>query len=188
LHIDEAQIGYNAYSILETARDETGRFLPTHLTLWGVDRPLAISYLTIPGIITFGLNEFGTRIGTAIVGALSIILVFLLTREIFSNKNLSIVTTLLFTLSPWHIVLSRATSEAVDSLTFYLLGIFFCWQALKKNSLILTTLGYLSFVLSFFFYHATRITIPFLLIFLEYWLGKRKEGLLMFSSSLPQFT
>lgn len=164
-HIDEAQIGYNAYSLWKTGRDETGKFLSTHLTLWKVERPLGISYLTIPGIMIFGLNEFGTRFPTVIIGTLTIILVYFLTKEIFNNKKMALLTSLLLAISPWHINLSRATSEAIISLFFYVLGAYFGFKAINKNSYLFVIFTYLAFIGSFFLYHATRITIPCVLLF-----------------------
>ena len=164
-HIDEAQVGYNAYSILKTGRDETGRFLSSHLKIWNFERPLGITYLSIPAIWIFGLSEFATRFDTAILGSLTIVLVFLLTQKVFQYKGFSLLATLLFAISPWHIILSRATSDAVVSLFFFVLGTLFAWQALKKDSFLFLIFSYLGFVASFFSYFSTRITIPFLLIF-----------------------
>lgn len=182
-HIDEAQVGYNAYSLWKTGRDETGKFLPTHLTLWKVDRPLGISYLTIPGIMVFGLNEFGTRVPTAVIGTLTILLVYLLTFELFKNRRIALLTSLLLTISPWHINLSRATSEAILCLFFLLLGIYFCLKILKKHKLVYYLLIYLSFIASFFFYHATRITIPFFILFfiIIFWRRKKNKEMVFFT-------
>lgn len=165
MHIDEVQIGYNAYSIMQTGKDEMGNFFPTHLAIWGYQRPLSAVYLTIPTIFIFGLNELGTRLSISIIGFLTIILVYLLTQKIFSDRRLSLVTTFLFSLSPWHIILSRVTSEAVVSLAFYVLGTLFCFLLYSTNRIRFLFFAYLSFVVSFFSYHSTRITIPFLLLF-----------------------
>jgi len=182
-HIDEAQVGYNAYSLWKTGRDETGKYLPAHLTLWKVDRPLGISYLTIPGVMLFGLNEFGTRIPTAIIGTLTIILIYLLTLQILKNRRIALVTSFFFSISPWHIILSRATSEAIGSLFFYILGTYFCFKAINKNKKLLVFWGYLAFAVSFFFYHSTRITVPFILIFFSLitFIKNRKLSLIFIS-------
>lgn len=163
LHIDEAQVGYNAYSLLETGKDENGEFLPTHLTLWKVDRPLGIAYLTIPGIIFFGLNEYGTRFPTAVFGILTILSVYFLTKEIFGNKSISLLSSFLLALSPWHIILSRATSEAIISLFFYLTGIYFCLKAIRIKSYLSVIFSYVVFTISFFMYHSSRIIVPLLI-------------------------
>ncbi len=176
-HIDEAQVGYNAYSLFKTGMDETGRLLPLHLKIWNFERPLAITYLSIPGVALFGLTEFGTRIDTALIGTISIILVFLLTQALFSNKKFSFLTAFLFTISPWHINLSRATSDAVVALFFYLLAFIFILYSYKKQSLLFLILAYLSFVLSFFSYYSTRLMIPIVFLFFFLFSLKEKRGM-----------
>ncbi|MFH0864218.1 MAG: glycosyltransferase family 39 protein [Candidatus Gottesmanbacteria bacterium] len=163
LHIDEAQLGYNAFSLLKTGRDELGNFLPVHIKIWNYERPLLPTYLTIPGIVVFGLSEFGTRIDTSVIGTISILLVFLLTQSLFKNKALSLLSSFLFTISPWHVMLSRATSDAVIALFFYILGFLFSWRAYEKESKYSVFFSYLFFVLAFFSYLSTRIMIPIIL-------------------------
>jgi len=67
---DEAALGYNAWSILTTGRDEWGQFLP--LTLRSIDdwKPAIYSYLAMPGVALLGLNETTTRLPGAIFGFL----------------------------------------------------------------------------------------------------------------------
>ncbi len=180
-HIDEAQVGYNAFSLLKTGRDETGVLLPTHLKIWDFERPLGIAYLSIPGILTFGLSELGTRINTATIGIISIPLVFLITQEIFKNRVFSLLSTFLFAISPWHINLSRATSDAVVCFFFFILGTFFAWKALQKNSAMFVLFSYFLYTLSFFSYYSTRLIIPvFLLLFFLMALKEKKRVFLFF--------
>ena len=86
LHRDEAFLGYNAYSILKTGRDMTGDLFPLHLKSF-IYSPGGYSYFSIPFIDLFGLNEFSIRFASAFFGSLSIIIVFLLTKEIFYKKD-----------------------------------------------------------------------------------------------------
>src|SRR3989344_4060316 len=83
LNWDEVSIGYNAFSILKTGKDEWSRLLPVHFEAYGEYKlPMQI-YLSIPGIFFFGLNDFGMRITPVIYGALTVAVVFLLTNAIF---------------------------------------------------------------------------------------------------------
>src|SRR5579885_2151410 len=82
LHKDEAFLGYNAYSILKTARDITGNFLPLHLKSF-LYSPAGYSYFSIPFIALFGLSVFSVRFASAFFGSLTILLVFFLTVELF---------------------------------------------------------------------------------------------------------
>ena len=83
LNWDEASISYNAYSILNTGRDEWGKLLPVHFKSYGEYKLPAQVYASIPGIAIFGLNEFGVRITPVIYGTLTVLLLFLLAKELF---------------------------------------------------------------------------------------------------------
>src|SRR3990170_8844291 len=68
---DEAAVGYNAYTISHWFRDEWGKLLPiTFKSFEDYKNPVHI-YLTAPFVLTFGLNEFTTRIPSAIFGVLN---------------------------------------------------------------------------------------------------------------------
>src|SRR3989344_6701054 len=72
LYWDEVSLGYNAYSILKTARDEHGKFLPlTNFGAFGDYKPPAYIYATVPSIAVFGLNEFAVRFPSALFGTLT---------------------------------------------------------------------------------------------------------------------
>src|SRR3990170_7917418 len=87
LNWDEVSIGYNAYSILKTGKDEWGRFLPVHFKAYGEYKLPAQIYLSIPGIYLFGLNELGVRITPVIYGTLTVLLIFFLGRALFKSEN-----------------------------------------------------------------------------------------------------
>src|SRR3990167_850869 len=76
LYSDEADQGYNAYSIMKTGKDEHGVFLPVSLRSFGDWKPPLPSYLMIPTIAVFGLNAWGVRLTTAILGILSLVLAY----------------------------------------------------------------------------------------------------------------
>lgn len=59
---DEASIGYNAYSILKTGKDEWGEFLPLHFRAFGEFKLPVYIYSTIPFVYVFGLNEVSVRL------------------------------------------------------------------------------------------------------------------------------
>src|SRR3989338_6436258 len=107
LYSDEASYGYNAYSILTTGRDEWGKFLPLTIQSFGDYKPPMTAYLTIPSIAVFGLNEFAVRFPSALIGILSILLIYLLTKEIFKSRSIALLVAALLAISPWHIHFSR---------------------------------------------------------------------------------
>src|SRR3989344_1238336 len=73
---DEAAVGYNAYSILKTGRDEYGEFLPIIFKSFGDYKPGLYVYLTVPSVAILGLNEFAARLPSAFFGIISVFLIY----------------------------------------------------------------------------------------------------------------
>src|SRR5260221_3091030 len=78
---DEASFGYDAYSILKTGRDQWGQAMPSVFKSFGDDKLPAYTYLVVPFVATFGLNETAVRLPNAILGTLAIVVVYLLVFE-----------------------------------------------------------------------------------------------------------
>ena len=74
-HRDEAFLGYNGYSILQTGKDMSGNRLPLHLESF-IYSPAGYSYFSIPFIKIFGLNEFSTRAASAFFGTLTVLVTY----------------------------------------------------------------------------------------------------------------
>lgn len=176
---DEAALGYNAYSILETGRDEWGELLPlTSLKSFGDYKNPLYVYLTIPSIWLFGLNEFSTRLPAAFFGALTIFILYLFIKELLPSSAL--VSAFLLAVSPWHIVNSRMahSGEGIVALFFLILGAFLFLKSLKRKKLLIPSIA--CFLLSIFSYHTSRVFIPFFgfslfLIYKKEFFSKRKN-------------
>jgi len=82
---DEASIGYNAYSILKSGRDEYGSFLPLEIRSFGDYKPALYVYFAIPFVAIFGLSELAVRLPSAIFGTLAVIATYFLVKEIFDR-------------------------------------------------------------------------------------------------------
>jgi 4-amino-4-deoxy-L-arabinose transferase-like glycosyltransferase len=159
LSIDEVAIGYNAYSILKTARDEHGQFLPIAFRSIGDYKPPVLIYLTVPAIRLFGLNEFGVRFTLALIGTLTIAFVYLLTRELIRNETASLITSFSLAISPWHLQFSRATFEAILALFFAIVGTWLFLRAARTQGKSLW-LSAIFFSLAMYSYHAERLFVP----------------------------
>ncbi|MBL7159709.1 glycosyltransferase family 39 protein, partial [Candidatus Microgenomates bacterium] len=183
LNWDETALGYNAYSILKTGRDEYGVRFPTILRSFGDYKPPLYTYLTIPSVAVFGLNEFAVRFPSALFGFLTVLLTYFLVRELFLNNNptsknqkiknsLSKIshfphlTSLLFAISPWHIQFSRGAFEANLGLFLAVLGTYLFLKALKNRHFLL--LSAVIFSLSMYAYHSSRIFVPLLVLLLAF--------------------
>lgn len=178
---DESAIGYNAYSILKTGRDEWGQFLPLYFKSTGEYKLPGYIYLTIPFILIFGLNEFAIRFLSALAGFFTILVTFFLARhlaiKIFKSKKadlVGIISALFLTFEPWHVHFSRIALEANLSLFFVILG-FYLLLSTKKIKSKKSIFGFFLLSLSFFTYLASRIFVPLLSIFLLIIYKNKKE-------------
>lgn len=174
LHRDEAFLGYNAYSILKTGRDMSGNFLPLHLKSF-IYSPAGFSYFSIPPIALFGLSPFSVRFASALFGALTIPLVYFLTLELFKKSPVALLSAGLLAASPWHINLSRTSTENIIVTFFILLGTLL---HLKKRLL----LSFLSFSLTLTLYQAPRAFLPLFIPLLNFVYRTRytKQALLLY--------
>jgi 4-amino-4-deoxy-L-arabinose transferase-like glycosyltransferase len=169
-YIDEASIGYNAFSVLKTGRDEFGKEAPLMFRSFSTFQSPIYTYLTIPFVAVFGLNPFSVRLPSAVSGSLTILLVYILIKSISSapaNRYLAPLSSLILALSPWHITYSRTAYEANIALFFLVVGLVALYQGLKKpwlfvvSSLLLST--------SMLAYRAEIMIVPaFLVLFLVF--------------------
>src|SRR3990170_6013438 len=133
---DEASWGYNAYSLGIDGRDEFGRFLPlTYLESFGDFKPPVYAYLSVLPVKLLGLNEFSTRFASAFFGILTVLLTYFLVRKIFPRASplLALLSAGVLTISPWHILLSRAAFEANVATFFIVLGTYLFLLSLEKR-------------------------------------------------------
>lgn len=162
LNWDEVSIGYNAYSILKTGRDEWGQFMPVHFKSYGEYKLPAQIYLSIPGINIFGLNELGVRITPVIYGTLTILVMFFLGRAVFQSNLAGLAASFLLAISPWHIQLTRASFESSLATFFVTLGIWFLVKGFSNKKWFVYSM--IPFALSVFTYNSARIFTPLFLV------------------------
>lgn len=170
-HIDEASLGYNAYSLLLTGKDDNGNSWPLYIDMFGDNRPSGYHYLTIIPVMFFGLTEFATRFPGALIGSATVLVIFLLVNVVFKNTAISLLSAFLGAVSPWHIGISRASSEAIVALFFIILGFSLLLHGFAENKKKFIFWGAVFASASYFFYHTPRIFVPLafavLIIFLH---------------------
>lgn len=177
---DEAALGYDAYSILKTGKDQHGVFMPIIFKSFGDYKPGGYVYLTVPAVALLGLNETAVRLPSAIFGALAIFGIYLLTNLLFANKkildtkhfvlDIGHISALILTFMPWHLHFSRGGWEVNAFVTMVLFGTYFFILSLK-NERVTPLWAALLFTLSIFTYQAGKLLTP-LIIFtglIVYW-------------------
>ncbi len=163
---DEASQGYTAYSILKTGRDEWGNFLPlsSFKSFLDYKAPLQ-TYLMVPAIAVFGLNEFSVRLPSAVFGILSIYALYLLCQKLFpKHPKIAGLAALLLAISPWHIQFSRMALEVNLTSLLIPLGLYLFLKGEEDEKFYIFSLT--SFGIGLYAYHAARLFIPLFGLFL----------------------
>ncbi len=155
---DEASIGYNAYSISQSGRDEWGKLLPIHFRAFGEFKLPIYIYSVIPFVKLFGLNEFSVRIPAVLFSLGSVFLTFALAKKINNSFPAGLWSSFFITISPWFFIFSRTGYEATAGLMFYLLGIYLFLDLERKSWFILASTS--AFILSTYSYNSFRIISP----------------------------
>ncbi len=155
---DEASVGYDAYSILKTSCDRYGEFLPLFARSFGDYVESSYRFLVVPFIGLFGLNEFATRLPSAIIGILSILILYLLAKELF-NPKIALISALFLAISPWHIQFSRIAWPNTLMIFLFCSGLLFFMKAFNKNPRYLL-LSAVVFSLSLWTYQPARVFVP----------------------------
>ncbi len=180
LEWDEVALGYDAFSILKTGKDQFGNLLP--LTFRSLDdyKPPLYVYTSVPLIAFFGLSEFSIRLTSALFGLGAVFLTYQLVLELFWQKQsqkkyfLALFSSLFLAISPWHLQFSRAAFETNLSVTITLAAVVFFLKGLRQKVKFFWLSAFF-FGLALFSYHSTRVVTPLLFIFL----------LLIFHNNLP---
>lgn len=172
-HADEVRVGWNAYSILHTLKDDFGNRFPLYYNTFGDYRPTGVIYASIPGIMLFGLNVFGTRFMSALVGALTPLILYWYLTEAEHTKKEALLAGGILAILPWHIAVSRATSEAVWAVAITLAAMAVLVRAMQKkeNTRLIYMAAGVSLV-SYLFYHSARVVTPIFFV-LTVWQYRR---------------
>jgi 4-amino-4-deoxy-L-arabinose transferase-like glycosyltransferase len=171
LNADEAALGYNAYSLLETGKDEHGESWPLVFKSFGDYKPGVYVYLVMPFIKLLGLTVLAVRLPGLILGVVSVWLIYEISRLVINNKKVSsnrwdllgikifpLLSALMLAISPWHIHFSRGAWETQVATAFLLLGLWAFLRGLKDERWYL--IWVMSFVSSIYTYHSMRVVTP----------------------------
>jgi 4-amino-4-deoxy-L-arabinose transferase-like glycosyltransferase len=187
---DEASLGYNAYSILKTGRDEYGAFLPLVLKSFGDYKPALYTYLAMPMVAVMGLTETAVRLPSALAGIAIVAFLYLITNELYPDKNINLgkwklsagtLTASLAALNPWLIHFSRGAWEANVNLLLTLGGTWAFLRARRRPGWLV--IAGLFFGLTFLAYQSAKLFTPLLVLGLLCQWGKplfrfRRESLI----------
>lgn len=165
LNWDEVSLGYNAYSLLKTGRDEWGTILPTIFRAYGDYK--------LPVYVYFAaVSPFMVRLPSIMFGIAQVLIVYLIAKRFFSHK-IGVMAALLVAISPWTLFLSRVAVEA-NLVAFFIAAGIYCLLIRRLSS------GILLLGISVWTYNSARIFVP-LFIFIFYLINRKSIKLSFFS-------
>jgi len=162
LYQDETAIGYNAYSILETGKDEYGKSLPLYFKSFGDQKLPVYIYATVISEKIFGVNAFSVRFPSALFGVLTVIALYFFVRLLLKDRGVSLVATALLAINPWSLDYNRATFEVSICLFLFVFGGYLLLKSFEKKRLGLFLGGTVLFILCLYSYNLTRLLAPLL--------------------------
>jgi len=158
---DEALAGYNAYTLMTTARDSFGFRMPVYLPAWGSGMNALESYLMVPFVALFGLKVWVIRLPMLLAGILSLVALYKLVK-MYGGTRLALAAMFLLAISPWHVMLSRWALESNLAPAFVLFGLYFFAKGIERPKFLV--LSALFYGLSLYAYATIWAVVPFMIL------------------------
>jgi 4-amino-4-deoxy-L-arabinose transferase-like glycosyltransferase len=163
-HMDEVANTYIGRFILTNGKDIYGNSWPLlYFNKFGDFPPVIPMYLSGLSSFLFGLNSFAARFPAALIGSLLVLPLYYLFRNLFSPK-LAVVSCLYLAILPWHVALSRSSSEGIIGLTVFVTGLTFLFYGLQKQNKYYIFFSWFWLALSYFLYPSFRVLTPLVLL------------------------
>ena len=144
-----------------------------HFISWGSGQNVLYSYIMIFFIAIFGLNVFSVRLPMAIVGCISLIIVYKLLKKY--GKKATIIGLTFFAIVPWHIMKSRWGLESNLFPDLVLWGTYFILHGIELNKLKKFYIGIAILAISVYSYGTSYLFLPvYILLILTYLLINKK--------------
>lgn len=174
LNVDEASAGYEAYAISNYGIDRNGNYLPVFLESWGSGQNALYSYILIPFIKIFGLTVLSVRLPMAIIGCISLIVMYKLLKDIFDEK-IALIGMSFLAICPWAIMKSRWGLESNLFPDIILLSVCVLIYGLKSKKIYITYLSFAIAGISAYSYGTSYFFLPLFVIPLLIYLVRKKE-------------
>lgn len=168
---DEAYGAYNAYGLMTAGIDSRGYTFPVYFIAWGSGMSVLYSYLAIPFFKLFGVCLWAYRLPQAIISFCSVIAIYVLIRELFSQK-FALFTAFLLAINPWSIMNARFGLDANMAPGMFIIGFCFLILGIQKSAkYLLPATLFLS--LTLYCYALSWIMVPLFLVLCLIFYGKQ---------------
>ncbi len=162
--LDEVSLGYNAYSILHTGKDEYGTPFPLQLRAYDDFRPALYLYPVVAAIRIFGLNAVAVRAPSVIFSLITIFFIFqsawIIGKKYTTSENPALWALGFAAISAWHVYISRLGHEVNLGLMLFTAGMYSLihWSLTKRTYGLYW--GALFLALSLYGYQSEKVILP----------------------------
>lgn len=163
-YVDETSIGYNAYSILRTGADEHGVSFPLYFKAFSEYKNPVFIYTLVPLIGVFDLSVWTIRLGAALFGLGTALLLGLIVKEDANSRLSWMVGFVIAGLTPWLFTLSRVSFEVI-SFPFFIALAWWCWlRGIKSAAIAWFFVCGLAWGVAIFTYSTARLMAPVIVL------------------------
>lgn len=174
LNADEAANAYDAYSVLTTGKDQYGNPMPLRFKSFGDFKLPLLTYLAVPFIKIFGLTELGIRLVNIPFVFFFPVIVYLLAKELLKNKTVGLLAAALAAFAPGVQLLGRQAHEGYLTAFFLTLTFYLFLRFYGKQNILRYALFVISFLVTLFGYHSSRLWGGFFILIFLFYAFKKK--------------
>ncbi|MDO8429243.1 MAG: glycosyltransferase family 39 protein [Candidatus Daviesbacteria bacterium] len=157
VYLDEASIGYDAYSLSIRSKDQYGEPWPVFFRSYANFQSPIYIYLTAVSVKILGLTPVSIRLVSILSGMVIILSTYFLIKILNPEFKFRFYTTLILTVSPWAVFFSRGAMEANLGLAIFTTSLYLIFKGLFKKRGLWLILGIILLALTNFGYHAYRL-------------------------------
>jgi hypothetical protein len=164
LFSDEVDANYQAFIFNNKGTDYFGNKLPIHFHSFS-DWRTSLYIYSIAFVQKFiGHIDLAARLPAAIFGSLSVLVFFLILKNLYKKDIWALIGSFLFSITPWLFHYSRAGFEVTGMLLFLLLGLYFWIRFIQSSKNKFVILSSISFILTIYFYSTAKLFLFFIAI------------------------
>lgn len=164
LYPDESSIGWNAWSIATTGRDEHGTAWPLYFRAFGeYKNPVYIYFLALVYKL-LGLSEWTTRLASALCWLAGSAVLAALAWRHFEERSVRLYVLVALAFTPWLFALSRVSFEVISVYPLIALHLYATWRMWRSASVAWALVAGVAIGLSAYAYSTLRLLAPLYVI------------------------
>lgn len=134
LYVDEASVGYNAWSVAHTGYDEHGHHLPLYFEAFGEYKNPVYIYALAPFTLVLPLTPYVVRLPAALFGLVMCLMLALFARIATGSRLAALLTLLTAGITPWLVQESRIGFEVISMLALLSVMLWCFARAVQRGS------------------------------------------------------